>query len=88
MNTSSEALRLLQEAANSTQQALNVIDNLVVEHDFQDVASLIAQAANALLTSAQQLMQSNDVAAFEAMENAEDLLDAVYAIIDADLGEE
>ncbi len=88
MNTSAEALRLLQQAAGETNQAINVIDNLVVEHDFQDVASLIAQAANALLTSAQQLMQSNDVAAFEAMETAEDFLDAVYNIIDADLGEE
>mgnify|MGYP003478334818 CR=1 FL=1 len=88
MNTSSEALRLLQEATNSTQQALNVIDNLVVEHDFQDVASLITQAANAMLISAQQLMQSNDIAALEAMEAAEDLLDAVYNIIDAELDEE
>lgn len=88
MNTSSEALRLLQQAANETNQALKVIDNLVVEHDYQDVASLIAQAANALLISAQQLMQSNDVAAFEAMENAEDLLDAVYDIIDAETDEE
>ncbi len=88
MNTSSEALRLLQQAASETQQAINVIDNLVVEHDFQDVASLVAQAASALLNSAQQLMQSNDVAAFEAMENAEDLLDAVYDIIDAETDEE
>ncbi|KXK19900.1 MAG: hypothetical protein UZ15_CFX003001920 [Chloroflexi bacterium OLB15] len=88
MNTSSEALRLLQQAASETQQAINIIDNLVVEHDFQDVASLVAQAASALLNSAQQLMQSNDVAAFEAMENAEDLLDAVYDIIDAETDEE
>ncbi|MBE2184973.1 MAG: hypothetical protein IAE89_16200 [Anaerolineae bacterium] len=88
MNTSSEALRLLQEATKSTQQALNVIDNLVVEHDFQDVASLITQAASALLISAERLMQSNDAAALEAMETAEDLLDAVYNIIDSELDEE
>jgi hypothetical protein len=33
-------------------------------------------------------MQSDDAAAFSALEDADDLLDAVYDIIDADLGDE
>lgn len=84
MNTSSEAVRLLQEALASTHAAKQVINDLIVEHDYQDVATLVTQAAAALLEAAAQLMQSKDEDALNALEQADDLLDAVYAIIDGE----
>jgi len=88
MNTSSQAVALLQQAITITAEATNTIDNLIVEHDYQDVATLIAAAAAALLESAASLMQSQDEPAWEALERAEDLLDAVYTIIDAETDED
>lgn len=88
MNTSSQAVALLQQAMTQSEQATQTIDNLIVEHDYQDVATLITQAATALLDSAAHLMQSRDEPAWTALERAEDLLDAVYAIIDAETDEE
>ncbi|MBZ0297542.1 MAG: hypothetical protein K8L99_33610 [Anaerolineae bacterium] len=87
MNTSTEAVRLLEQAFATVRDANNVIDNLIADHDYQDVASLITQAAQALIASAGLLMQSDDEAALEALESAEDLIDAVYDIIDADTDE-
>ncbi|MBZ0302385.1 MAG: hypothetical protein K8J31_21745 [Anaerolineae bacterium] len=87
MNTTSEAVRLLEQALNTTRQATGTIDQLIADHDYQDVASLVSQAAAALLESAAALMQADDAAALEAIEKADDLLDAVYDIIDADLDE-
>lgn len=87
MNTSTEALRLLQEALSTTRAATQVIDNLIADHDYQDVASLVSQAAAALLESATLLMQSKDESALDALEQADDLLDSVYNIIDGETDE-
>lgn len=88
MNTSIEAVNTLQQANLTARNAVSIIDNLIAEHDYQDVASLVANAASALLEAAALLMQSNDEDAFGALERADDLLDAVYEIIDADTDEE
>jgi hypothetical protein len=88
MNTSTEAIRLLEQAGITTAQATGVIDNLIADHDYQDVASLVAQAAGHLLQAATLLMQSNDEDAFGALEAADDILDAIYGIVDADLEDE
>lgn len=88
MNTSAEAVRKLEQAQAEARAALQVIDNLIAEHDYQDVASLVTQAAAVLLETGLLLMQSRDEDALAALERAEDLLDAVYDIIDGDLDEE
>ena len=88
MNTSAGATQLLQQALANTRDAVRVIDNLIVEHDYLDVATLVAQAAAALLESAAYLMQSQDEAALDALGSADDLLDAVYDIIDAETDED
>lgn len=88
MNTSTEAIRLLQEAVKTARGAEQVINDLIAPHDYQDVALLVAQAAVALLESAALLMQSKDEDALDALENADDLLDSVWAIIDGEVDEE
>jgi hypothetical protein len=88
MNTSSEAVRLLQEALTKAQSAAQVINDLIVEHEYQDVASLVTQAGAALLESAALLMQSKDEDALNMLEQADDLLDSVYAIIDGETDED
>lgn len=88
MTTSSESIKTLEQAIANTRAALGNIDNLIAAHDYQDVASLVTQAAAALLESAVFLMQSNDEDAFGALERADDLLDSVYDIIDSELDEE
>ena len=88
MNTSSEATRLLQEALTKTREAAKVIDNLIVEHEYQDVAALVAQAAVALLDSATLLLASQDQPAVDAIEKCDDLLDQVYSIIDGETDDE
>ena len=85
MNTSAEAVTLLQQALETTRSAAETIDNLIAVHDYQDVAGLVTLAAAALLESAALLMQSQDEAALGALESADDLLDAVYDIIEGDL---
>jgi hypothetical protein len=45
---------------------------------------LIAQASEKLLESAALLMQSDDEAAMSALNDADDLLDSVYNIIDGE----
>lgn len=87
MNTSSQAVQQLQQAMNTTRQAASTIENLIAEHDYQDVAGLVTLAAAALLESAAYLMQGQDEAALESLEDADDLLDAVYDIIESDLGD-
>ena len=84
MNTSAEAIDLLQQAQTTTQSARSMIDHLIVEHEYQDVASLVTQAAAALLEAAALLMQSQDEAALDTLENADDLLDSVYEIVNAE----
>jgi hypothetical protein len=88
MNTSTRANELLQAALKSTREAAGVIDNLIANHDYQDVASLVTQAGVALLEAATLLMDSDGDAAIEQMERAEDLLDSVYAIIDGEIDED
>ncbi len=88
MNTSAEAIRLLEEALKDAQAAVKVIDDLIVEHQYQDVALLVSQAAATLLQSATLLMQSKDEDALDTLEQADDLLDEVYAIIDGETDED
>lgn len=88
MNTTTEAINRLEQARASAREAATVVENLIVEHDYQDVAVLVAQAAEALLAAALDLMRSDDEAAIDALENAEDLIDAVYDIIDAETDED
>ncbi|MBL8165030.1 MAG: hypothetical protein JNJ61_23810, partial [Anaerolineae bacterium] len=84
MNTSAEATKQLQQALVSTREAAKIIENLIVAHDYQDVAGLVAQAAAELLETAAALMQSQDEPALTHLEQADDLLDAVWDIIDAE----
>ena len=88
MSTSSQVVTFLQQAISLTGQASQTLDNLIVEHEYQDVATLITAAATALLEASAQLMQSQDETAWEALERAEDLLDAVYGIIDGETDED
>lgn len=88
MNTSAEAVRLLQSALSNTQDAVRVINDLIVEHDYQDVAVLVSQAAAVVLESATALMQGQPETALDALEKADDLFDAVYAIIDSETDED
>lgn len=88
MHTSAQAVQLLQEALTKAQAANDVINDLIVEHEYQDVASLIAQAGAALLEAASRLMQSDEAAGLDALDAAEDLLDEVYVIIDGETDEE
>lgn len=87
VNTSAEAVKVLQDSRRMSLTAVSIIDDLIAPHDYQDVASLVARAATALLEASMLLMQANDVEAFGALERADDLLDAVYDIIDADTDE-
>jgi light-regulated signal transduction histidine kinase (bacteriophytochrome) len=88
MSTSAEVMKSLEQALTATHTALKQIDDLVVTHDYQDVASLVANAAASLLQSAHHLMQSKDEDAFASLEAADDYLDAVYDIIDSETEED
>lgn len=88
INTSAEAMKRLAQAKTLTHETVQIIDNLIVQHDYQDVASLVAQAAEGLLEAAHALMESQDEAAMQALENVDDLLDAVYDIIDSETDDE
>ena len=88
MSTSSEVVKSLEQALTATRTALQQTDDLIVAHDYQDVASLVTNAAAALLQSATYLMLSKDEDAFEALGQADDYLDAVYDIIDSEIEEE
>jgi hypothetical protein len=88
MNTSTHAVQLLHEALEKTRAATRVINDLIVEHDYQDVAILVAQASERLLEAAARLMESDDEAALDALDQADDLLDAVYAIIEGETDED
>jgi hypothetical protein len=88
MHTSTEAAQLLQEAIAKTRAATQVINNLVIEHEYQDVAVLVTQAGAALMEAAVLLLDSKDEAALDALEQADDLLDSVYKIIDGEVDED
>lgn len=88
MQTSSAAIALLEQAQKTSKDAAQVIENLIAQHDYQDVALIITHAAAELLETAKLLMYSQDVAAFESLERAEDLLDSFYDIVDSEIDEE
>ncbi len=86
--TSGEAITQLEAAITGAHTAAHTIENLLAAHDYQDVAVLAARAGKALLEAAVALMKNDDEAAFRSIETSEDLLDALYDIVDGDLGEE
>ena len=88
INTSGEATKRLEQALATTREAVSIIDNLIADHEYQDVASLVTQAAGKLLEAAASLMQSKDEDGIGALESADDLLDAVYDIIDGETDED
>ncbi len=88
MNTSSEAINTLRQAQTQAQTAVNIIKNLIAEHDYQDVADLVAQSAVAMLDAALFFMQSQDEEAFGALEYADELVNQVYDIIDSEIDDE
>lgn len=88
MNTSSAAIALIEQAQKTTLEAAKVIENLIAQHDYQDVALILSHASAELLETVKLLMQSQDVAAFEAIERTEDLLDSFYDIVDGELDDE
>ncbi len=88
MSTSIEAVGLLDQALDSAKKAVKAIDGLIVEHEYQDVASLVAKAAAALLEASSQLVKLDDEAAVELLEKADDFLDSVYSIIDGEVDDE
>ena len=88
MNTTTRANELLRQALASSREAEDVINDLIATHDYQDVALLVTQAASALLESAALLMRSEGEEAFDQIEQAEDILDTVYGIIDGELDED
>ncbi len=88
MNTSSEAVKQLTTALEQTRSAAEVIQNLVAEHDYQDEAALVSHAAARLLEAAAHLMQSQDEPALEAIKSAEDLLEALWELIEGEIDED
>ncbi len=85
MNTSSEAIKQLQESLAAAQKAADTIENLIAVHDYQDIATLITHAAAKMLESATLLMQKDDETALASLAAAEDLIDEVYKIIGGDM---
>ena len=79
---------IARTGAHSHAHRAQQTDDLIVAHDYRDVASLVTNAAAALLQSATYLMLSKDEDAFEALGQADDYLDAVYDIIDSEIEEE
>jgi phosphate uptake regulator len=88
MNTSVEATKKLQDALKLAREAQSIIDNLIAPHDYQDVATLIAQAAASMLEAATLFMEKHDEDALAKIEEADDLVEAMYDIIDGDLDED
>lgn len=88
MATSADVIKSLDQALTATQTAVKQIDDLIVPNDYQDVATLVANAAASLLQSATYLLQAKDEDAFGALEAADDYLDAVYDIIDSETDED
>ncbi len=86
--TSAEAIKQLEQARKTTQSAIQTINTLIVEHEFQDMAQLVGQAADALLEAATLLLRSQDVAALQAMERADDYIERAYEVIDEETDED
>lgn len=85
MNTSTEAVNQLTAALEQTRSAAEVIQNLIADHDYQDEGALVTHAAARLLEAAAHLMQSEDEPALEAIESAEDLLEALWEMIEGEI---
>ncbi len=88
MRTSTEVVQMLQEALARTKSATQALNDLAIEHEYQDVAALVIQASAALLEAASLLLESHDEDALDALETADDLLDEVYKIIDGETDED
>jgi len=88
MKTSTDAINDLQAARTATKAAEATINDLLAAHNYQDVALLMAKAAQSLLDAATAFMESEDEAALDALEAAEDIIDEFYDIIDGDLRED
>lgn len=88
MNTSSAVIQKLQDAHKSAVEAMAIADDLVVEHEYQDVTVLAVRAAAVLLEAATHLMQSDDRAAVGALDDADELMDAIFRIIESEIGED
>ena len=88
MNTSTEAIHRLENARQAVLSAQDVLENLIAAHDYQDVAVLLTRSAATLLESITLLMQMKDEDALNTLDNAEDLLDAVWEIIEGEIEEE
>ena len=88
MTTSHDVSQTLLQAIERAREATRQIDNLIAEHDYQDVIALTTQAATDLLEAAEALIRSDQEPFFEHLENAEDLLNAVYDIIDGEVDDE
>lgn len=83
--TSNEVVKQLEQAQAATQAALTALNGLIVPHDYQDVTVFVAKAAMQLLTAAHALMQNDDTRAFAAIEQADELLEGAFDIVDSEL---
>lgn len=88
METSSMAVGQLAQALSAAREASRIIDNLIAEHEYQDVASLTVKAAAELLQATTHMMQSQSDMALSAMDAADELMDAVFTIIDGEVEED
>lgn len=86
--TSGEAITQLEAAITQVVKASHTIDNLLAAHAYQDVAGFAARAGNALLEAAAAFMRGDDEAAFRSIEASEDLMDALYDVVDGELDDE
>jgi ABC-type transporter Mla subunit MlaD len=85
MSNAQDVIARLEAAQQSVKEASEAIDDLITVHDYQDVAALIAKAAERLLEATKQLMEKNSSEALETIEVAEDYIDEMYDIIEEDL---
>lgn len=86
--TTSEVVKQIEQAQTATQAALGALNGLIVPHDYQDVASLVAKAALELLQATQALMQNDDTKAFDAIERADEFIGGVFEIVDSELDDD
>lgn len=86
--TTQEVTKQLEQARAATQAALTALNDLIVPHDYQDVATLVGKAALELLQATQALMQADDTTAFAAIERADELIDGAFEIVDAELDDD
>lgn len=76
------AIRKLQQANDAARAAVSQIDSLAGESEYNDMASLVANAGAALMRAAVHLLEERDEAAFDLLEQADDYLDAAMDIVD------